>query len=151
VGTFHHKKEGGRDMRKTVVLIAAMALLFSSVALFAQGTGAWSVGSPADVPGLRLDGSEIVANVEGTVTKIEAPAKAPKYLVMYLKTEGGKVTVWMGPKTFVESQKVKFKAGDVVVVRGLQTKHFYTIASKITKGDEVMVLRSEAGQPAWKK
>ncbi len=140
-------------MRKTAVSIAAAAataFLVSSAVVFAQ-SGPWSVGSPAGVPGLRLDGSEVVVNIEGTVTKIEAPKAAPKYLVMYLKTEGGKAVVWMGPKAFIADQNVEFKAGDEVVVRGLQTKHLYTIASKITRGGDVMVLRSEDGQPAWSK
>ncbi len=120
--------------------------------VFAQTAGKelWMIDSPAGVPGIRMDGSEPVVNVEGTVTKIEALKKAPKFLAMYLKTEGGKATVFMGPKAFIEKQKVQFKAGDQVVVRGLQSKYFFIVASKITRGNDVMVLRAEDGKPAWK-
>ena len=70
---------------------------------------------------------------------------------MVVKMESGKTNIWLGPKDFVEKQQLKLKVGDTVVVRGLQSKHNYTIASKITRGTEVMVLRSEDGQPAWGK
>ncbi len=140
-------------MKKAAVLLVAVAVVLSSASLFAQVAGkqGWMTDSPAGIPGMRMDGSEPVVNVEGTVTKISTIKKAPKFLAMYLKTEGGKATVFMGPKTFVDSQKVQFKAGDQVVVRGLQSKYFYIVAAKITRGNDVMVLRSEDGRPAWVK
>ena len=72
---------------------------------------------------------------------------------MRLKTEDGeKWIVWMGPKSFLDTQKLSFKVGDKVQVRGLKYKSDIMIAAKITKGDLSMVLRSETdGLPVWPK
>src|SRR5512137_1573559 len=100
-------------MRKTAVLIAAIAafaLILSSTTVFAA-LDEWSVGSPAGVPGLKLDGDEVVVNIEGTVTMVGPTKIAPNAVGMEIKTENGKIKVWMGPKNFVDGQKLKIKKG----------------------------------------
>jgi hypothetical protein len=82
--------------------------------------------------------------------KVEPIKGVKDGLQMKFKTDQGNAyTVFMGPKWFVENQKIKFKAGDSVMVKG---KKFgsYIIATEISKGDWTMKLRSqEDGQPSW--
>jgi hypothetical protein len=55
----------------------------------------------------------------------------------------------MGPKWFIENQKIKFMAGDKVQVRGKKYGDAI-IATEISKGDLSMKLRNEEdGMPVW--
>jgi hypothetical protein len=71
-------------------------------------------------------------------------------LQMKFKNEqGNEYTVYMGPKWFIENQKIKFMPGDSVMVRGKKLGSSI-IATQISKGDWTMKLRNEEdGQPAW--
>jgi hypothetical protein len=63
--------------------------------------------------------------------------------------QGNKYVVYMGPKWFIENQKIKFMAGDTVEVRGKKFGN-RIIASEVSKGDWTMKLRNEEdGQPSW--
>jgi hypothetical protein len=88
--------------------------------------------------------------VTGTVAKIEKMRGQKDGLQMRLKAdEGGSWIVYMGPKWFIENQKIKFAAGDKVEVRG---KKFggAIIASEISKGEWTMRIRNEEdGLAVW--
>jgi hypothetical protein len=148
-----------RKLAIVIVLVVASSMMFVPVS-FAQksqaagstvSTGAWSFGLPASVTvDSGFTGKEAIVVESGKVVKLEKMPGVKDSLQMKFKTDQGNAyTVFMGPKWFIENQKIKFKAGDSVMVKG---KKFgsYIIATEISKGDWTMKLRSqEDGQPSW--
>jgi len=148
-----------RKLAIGIVVVVAISMMFVQVS-FAQksqaagstvSTGAWSFGLPASVTvDSGFTGKEAIVVESGKVVKLEKIAGVKDGLQMKFKTEQGNTyTVYMGPKWFVDNQKIKFSPGDSVMVRG---KKFGAsiIASEISKGDWTMKLRNEEdGQPAW--
>jgi hypothetical protein len=146
-----------RKLAIGIVLVVAISMMFVPVA-FAQksqagaaGAGAWTFGLP---PSLTTDtgftGNEAIVVESGKVVKMEKMAGVKDGLQMKFKNEQGNAyTVYMGPKWFIDNQKIKFSPGDSVMVRG---KKFGSaiIATEISKGDWNMKLRNEEdGQPSW--
>ncbi len=147
-----------RKLAIGIVIVVAISMLFVPVS-FAQKSqaagstvsrGAWSLGLPALDADKGFTGTEAIVVEPGKVVKVEKMAGVKDGLQMKFKTDQGNAyTVYMGPKWFIENQKIKFKAGDSVVVRG---KKFGSsiIATQISKGDWTMKLRNEEdGQPSW--
>jgi hypothetical protein len=148
-----------RKLAIGIVLVVAISMMFVPMA-FAQksqaagsgvSTGAWTLGLPGTVTvDSGFTGTEAIVVESGKVAKMEKMAGVKDGLQMKFKTDQGNAyTVFMGPKWFIENQKIKFKAGDSVMVRG---KKFGSsiIATQISKGDWTMKLRNEEdGQPAW--
>ena len=148
-----------RKLAMGIVLVVAISMMFVPMA-FAQksqaagsgvSTGAWTLGLPGTITSESdFTGTEAIVVESGKVVKMEKMAGVKDGLQMKFKTDQGNAyTVYMGPKWFIENQKIKFKAGDSVMVRG---KKFGSsiIATQISKGDWTMKLRNEEdGQPAW--
>ena len=148
-----------RKLAIGIVLAVAISMMFVPVA-FAQKsqaagspvkTGAWTLGIPSYVSvDSGFTGREAIVVESGEVVKMEKMAGVKDGQQMKFKTaQGNAYTVFMGPKWFIENQKIKFAAGDKVIVRG---KKFgsYIIATQISKGDWTMKLRNEEdGQPSW--
>jgi hypothetical protein len=148
-----------RKLAIGIVVVVAISMMFVPVA-FAQksqaagsgvSVGAWAIGIPPSVTiDAGLTGTEAVVVESGKVTKVEPMKGVKDGLQMKFKTDQGNAyTVFLGPKWFIENQKIKFMAGDKVMVKG---KKFgsYIIAIEISKGDWTMKLRSqEDGQPSW--
>jgi hypothetical protein len=111
----------------------------------------WAYETPIPLgEGSEFTGSEAMITMTGTVKKIE-PMRGVKdgMQMQFIAEEGGKWIVYMGPKWFVENQKIKFAAGDKVEVRGKKTGAAI-IASEISKGEWTMRLRNEEdGQAVW--
>jgi hypothetical protein len=58
----------------------------------------------------------------------------------------------MGPASFVDQQPVQIAAGDVVEVTGwlvTRGRKSRLIAGQVKKGNQVLRLRNEQGQPLW--
>jgi hypothetical protein len=148
-----------RKLAIGIVVVVAISMLFVPMA-FAQksqaagsgvSTGAWTIGLPGTITAESdFTGTEAIVVESGKVVKMEKMSGVKDGLQMKFKTEQGNAyTVYMGPKWFIENQKIKFKAGDSVMVRG---KKFGSsiIATQVSKGDWTMKLRNEEdGQPAW--
>ena len=148
-----------RKLTIGIVLVVAISMMFVPMA-FAQksqatgGTcakGAWTLGLPGTITSESdFTGTEAIVVESGKVVKMEKMAGVKDGLQMKFKTDQGSAyTVYMGPKWFIENQKIKFMAGDSVTVRG---KKFGSsiIATQISKGDWTMKLRNEEdGQPSW--
>ena len=148
-----------RKLAIGIVLVVAISMLFVPAA-FAQksqaagsgvSTGAWTLGLPGTITAESgFTGTEAIVVEAGKVVKMEKMAGVKDGLQMKFKTDQGNTyTVYMGPKWFIENQKIKFKAGDSVMVRG---KKFGSsiIATQISKGNWTMKLRNEEdGQPSW--
>ena len=147
-----------RKLAIGIVLVVAISMMFVPVA-FAQksqatgGTyakGAWTLGLPGTLSQTGFTGNEAMVVEAGKVVAMEPMKGVKDGLQMKFKTgQGNDYIVYMGPKWFIENQKIKFKAGDSVMVRG---KKFGSsiIATQISKGNMTMKLRNEEdGQPSW--
>jgi hypothetical protein len=148
-----------RKLMIGIVLVVAISMMFVPM-VFAQKSqapgstyskGAWTIGLPGTVTAESgFTGTEAIVVESGKVVKMEKMAGVKDGLQMKFKNEQGNVyTIYMGPKWFIENQKIKFKAGDSVMVRG---KKFGSaiVATEISKGDWTMKLRNEEdGQPSW--
>ena len=144
-----------RKLSIGIVLVVAISMMFVPAAFAQAGTGssvgAWTIGLPGTIAAdSGFTGQEAIVVESGKVASVSATKGAKDSLQMKLKTEqGADYTVFLGPKWFIEHQKVKFMPGDSVMVRG---KKFgsYIIATQVSKGDWTMKLRNEEdGQPAW--
>jgi hypothetical protein len=140
-----------RSLWLTVIGAFFVMVLMSAVAAFAADEGsAWTYGVPIIASQEGFTGNEAMVTEKGTVKKIEKMRGQKDGLQMRLAAEeGGNWVVYMGPKWFIDNQKIKFAVGDKVEVRG---KKFggAIIASEISKGDWTMRIRNEEdGQAVW--
>jgi hypothetical protein len=113
--------------------------------------GAWTFGVPPLDSFSTFTGMEAIVVEPGTIEKIEPMAGgAAGFLQMrFVTDQGNKYIVYLGPKWFIENQKIKFIAGDKVEVRGKKYGNAI-IATEIGKGDWTMKLRNEEdGMPSW--
>jgi len=151
-------------MRKVTIWIVVVAATLMLNMMFAQTSfaqasqaagssvsrGAWSLGVPGFDVFTGFTGLEAIVVEPGTVKKIEPMAGVKDGLQMkFVTDQGNNYVVYMGPKWFIENQKIKFMAGDKVEVRGKKYGSGI-IASEISKGDWTMKLRNEEdGMPSW--
>ena len=132
-------------------LLFVVGLMFSSLS-FADDTkqfGGWLMGTPITSQ-QGFQGTEAMITEEGTVQKIEKMKGVPDGLQMTIKTaQGNSWVVFLGPKWFVDNQRIKFAAKDKVEARGKKFEN-YIIASEVSKGEWTMKLRNEEdGFPNW--
>jgi hypothetical protein len=148
-------------MRKVAIWIMVVAASFMLQMMFAQTSfaqapgpgaikGAWTLGVPALDADTSFTGQEAIIAEPGKVTRVEPMAGVKGGLQMRFTTDqGNKYVVYMGPKWFIDNQKIKFMAGDKVEVRGKKYGNAI-IATEISKGDWTMKLRNEEdGMPSW--
>ncbi|MCG6533473.1 MAG: hypothetical protein L7F78_02005 [Syntrophales bacterium LBB04] len=151
-------------MRKTAIWVMVIATALAVNLMFAQvslaqvksqvpgstnSAGAWAFG----VPGLihtGLEGTEAIVVESGKVKKVEDMSGVKDGLqVKFVSDQGNGYIVYMGPKWFMNNQKLKFMAGDQVQVRGKKVGSSI-IATEISKGEWTMKLRNEEdGMPTW--
>ena len=150
-------------MRKTTIWIMVVATALAMNIMFAQASlaqesqtpgstfsvGAWSFGVPGQIH-TGLTGNEAIVVESGKVKKIEnMPGVKDALQMRFVNEQGNSYIVYMGPKWFMNNQKLKFKAGDEVEVRGKKVGGSI-IATEISKGEWTMKLRNEEdGMPAW--
>ena len=151
-------------MRKVAIWFAVVTAILVVNMMFAQPSfaqksqtagagvsrGAWTLGIPALDAKTSFTGTEAIVVEPGKVKKIEPMTGVKGGLQMRFVTDQGNVRkVYMGPKWFIENQKIKFMAGDKVEVRGKKYGNAI-IATEISKGDLSMKLRNEEdGMPVW--
>jgi len=148
-------------MRKVaiwIVVVAATLMLnmMFAQASFAQGMGptatkgAWTLGVPGLDAETSFTGQEAIVAESGVVKKVEPMAGVKGGLQMrFVTDQGNAYKVYMGPRWFIENQKIKFMPGDKVEVRGKKYGSSI-IATEIGKGDWTMKLRNEEdGMPSW--
>jgi hypothetical protein len=147
----YFKEEGMRKLAIGIVVVVAISMMFVQVSFAQGGEGKWTLGIPSltDAGG-GFTGKEAIVLETGKVVAME-PMKGVKGSVQmkFKNDQGNAFTVFMGPKWFVDNQKLKFAAGDSVVVKGKKFSN-YIIATAISKGNMTMKLRSqEDGMPSW--
>ena len=149
-----------KSMRWVAVIgtLLIVGLVFSQMA-FAQGGDnpvtsqqpiGWTIGTSINSMTTNFSGQEAMITENGTIQKVEKVTGVKDSLQMTLKGETGNTwTVFLGPKWFIENQRIKLMAKDKVEVRGKKTGSMI-IASEVSKGDLTMKLRNEEdGFPNW--
>src|SRR5512136_1616353 len=112
-----------RKLAIGIVVVVAISMMFIPAA-FAQKSqvpgstsapGAWNIGIPGTFGQTGFTGNEAIVVEAGKVVKLEKMAGVKDGLQMKFKTDqGAEYTVLMGPKWFIENQKIKFAPGDSV-------------------------------------
>lgn len=116
-----------------------------------RGSGGWGVGGAYQ----RMYDPATVVTVVGEVASVEEVVSMPGMMAgihLILKTAKGELPVHLGPAWYVERLDTAIEAGDKIVVRGSRVMvdgKPALIAAEVKKGDSVLVLRDEAGIPAW--
>jgi hypothetical protein len=116
-----------------------------------RGGDGWGRGGAYD----RLYDPKTVETVSGEVVKVEqmTPMTGMGYGVhLILKTAKETIPVHLGPAWYVERQDAKIEPKDQIEVKGSRITFEgkpAIIAAEIHKGDETLVLRDDAGFPAW--
>ncbi len=104
----------------------------------------------------RMYNPKTVADIEGTITKVEyiAPMSGMSSSGVHLliDSKGTNYPVHVGPKWYLDNQSLKLNENDYVKITGSKVRmsgQEVIIARRITKGKETLKLRNEAGTPNW--
>jgi hypothetical protein len=120
--------------------------------------GAWGQTGPGEVKGGGPSGlynPQTVVTVAGIVVSMSRPAvqQGLPYLVyLTLRTEEGKVTVFLGPNLYVDQLPVKINSLDQIQVTGSKVMWEgkpVILAAEVKMGDQVLKLRDPNGVPVW--
>jgi hypothetical protein len=143
-------------------VVFALALLFVGVIslqdAFAQSgftwrvSGGWGMGMPYD----KMFNPQTIETRSGEVSAVERirPFKDidEGVQIMLLTSQEGVIPVQLGPAWFIERQDIKIERKDRIEVTGSRASingQPVIVASRIKKGDQVLVLRGKDGWPAW--
>lgn len=97
-----------------------------------------------------------VETVQGMVVAAPRPTPKggmPERAQLTLKTEKETLTVYLGPGWFLEKQGMKISDLDRVQVTGSRIMvqgQPALLAGEVRKGEQVLKLRNEQGQPLWR-
>lgn len=109
---------------------------------------------------IRAYRPQTIATVTGTVESLETlPPKSPLPEAIrsaVLKTEQGKITVYLGPDFYLNEQKIALKAGDELEVTGSKValakgQQPSVIVRDLKVGGKSVSLRDVKGIPIWLK
>ena len=116
-----------------------------------EGSGGW--GPKASYG--RMYNPKTVETISGEITNVDkiTPSKGMSYGIhVVLKTDDTALPVHLGPGWYIENQDITIEQNDKVEVTGSRITFDgkpAIIASKVKKGDEVLILRDDSGIPAW--
>jgi hypothetical protein len=131
-------------------LLVSLSLLSLVLAASAWGqSGPQSGGGPGG-----LYNPDTVVTLSGIViAKTPPSAKGlPQLAYLTLKTNTGKITVFLGPDLYVDKLPVRIQNLDKIQVTGSEITwegKAVILAATITKGDQVLKLREPNGVPVW--
>lgn len=139
-------------MRIGFVLVIAV-LFLASLAMAApwKGSGGWGMGSQYQ----RMFNPATVETLSGTVESVNEikPMKGMYYGIhIRVKTEKESIEVHLGPGWYIERLDTKIEKGDKIEVKGSRITMAgkqIIIAQEVKKGDNILILRDNAGIPAW--
>lgn len=116
-----------------------------------QEMGGWG----ADGEFSRMFNRQGIVFLTGTIEGIKpvSPVKGmTEGVIAVLKTQEGTIELALGPKWFINNQKISFSRNDMIEVRGVRVtlhKKTFFIPARIIKGNYVLELRNEDGVPVW--
>lgn len=127
--------------------------------LLAMNTAAAQQGryqSPPGGGGPRYDVTT-VETVRGEVLSVDTIAPGTyghsAGVHLTLRTRTGPVPVHLGPADYLRRQSLQLRKGETIEVRGSRVTVGggpALLAARVTKGQQVMVLRDSTGLPAWR-
>lgn len=126
---------------KTIIAAIAVAALFGGSTAFAQ----------------RNYDTKTVETIEGTISSIEktmSPKGRGRGMHLMLKTGNETISVHVGPTWYIDKQTVRLQTNDTITVTGSRITVEGApaiIASRITKGSELLKLRDDDGVPMWSR
>ena len=135
-----------RKLRLAVVAACILTLTMSGAVWAQMGLG--RKGGKG-----RLYNPQTVETIKGQVVSVKT-TKFRRWQGVHLivKTEKGNVDVSLGPKKYIDQQKMTFAPNDKVEISGskvtLRGKPTI-IAGVVKKGDQILTLRDTNGVPAW--
>lgn len=130
----------------------SLALLAVTTLALAADTPSTPQGGPG--PRRRYDPAT-VETISGEVLRIDhLPSRRGTGTSVHLavRVNGETVDVRLGPAWWVDGQKVRVKEKDKVEVKGSRVTIGgapVVIAAVVNKNDKTLVLRNDAGVPAW--
>lgn len=141
-----------RWMKIGFVLVVAV-LFAASLAMAGpwKGSGGWGMGSQYQ----RNYNTSTVETTSGTVANVEQtkPMKGMYYGIhIMVKTEKETLEVHLGPGWYIERLDTRIEKGDKLEVKGSRVTmagKTVLIAQEVKKGDNILILRDNAGIPAW--
>jgi hypothetical protein len=106
---------------------------------------------------MRLYNPQTVTTVQGAVESLAtAPPKTGRARAMrsaVLKTDQGKITVYLSPDWYLDQEKISLKTGDKLEVTGSKVnigEQPSIIANHLKKvGGKTVTLRDDKGVPVW--
>lgn len=103
----------------------------------------------------RFD-TETIEEIEGRIVEITTDRRKfedTRGVILVLDTENkGIIPVHLGPDWFLHHQREHFNPGDMVVVKGSlinRDGEEFMIATSVSRGKDVLVLRNDRGEPYW--
>lgn len=121
---------------KLVLAVAAIVLL-----AFASAN--------AQTSALKYDKSSEV-KVKGVIDEVKTADDDTVHIT--LKSDKGAVDVMLAPEKFLKDMEITFAKGDTVEILGSQLINAgnpILLAREVTRNGDVMVMRDDAGKPAW--
>jgi hypothetical protein len=133
-------------------VLIATALLSLATFTFAQGVA----GDSSMRRGGGLYDPATEATVAGTIESVQSlPSTGGRGGVhLMLRAEGGVLQVDLGPSAFIKGKGFEFATGDQVTVIGSKLHRDggdAIIARQVTRGTQVLTLRSAQGIPLWSR
>ena len=131
-----------RFLAVSVVLVAS---------IFALGYSAYGHGPGRGGP-LHFDAKSL-KTFTGTVVSTGTEPGFGRFAVSVLaiEAEGKKTLVRLGPSWYLARQNFSAKVGDTASVVGVPVAgQSFIVAKSVTVGGKTLVLRDEAGLPAWR-
>jgi len=130
---------------------------FSILGLAMVGA-AWGQTGSRDGPGggsSSLYDPQTVTTISGVVVSLTPPqaeAGLPYLAYLTLRTETGKIKVFLGPSLYVDKLPVQIKVLDKIQVTGSKVTWEgkpVILAAEVKKAGQIMKLREPDGTPAW--
>jgi hypothetical protein len=131
-------------------LIVGLGLLSLALA-----TSSWGQSGqrPGKGPGTLYNPATVVTVSGIVIAKTPSSAKGlPQLVYLTLKTEAGKLTIFLGPDLYVDKLPVQINNLDKIQVTGSKITWEgkpVILAAEIKKGNQVLKLRDPDGVPAW--
>lgn len=143
-------------LKATLAGVAVVTLALVGVATadcghchFGKGHGA-CVGK-GDCPGYNTKAATTFQAKVVSINREKCEGCGMTYVDLVVKTEADEATVRLGPAWYIDNQEDLLKTDDVVDIyasRAAEDGDFF-VAGKITKGDDVLILRDKDGRPMW--
>ena len=143
-------------MKKFVILVSVFLL----IGVFVAGALAQPQGKcppSASWTGGRLYNPNTVEKLDGKIQSLETVTAGrmdiPARVLLKLKTAKETVTVYLGPKWYLDEQKVELSPGDYIQVRGSRITMDdkpVILPNEIVKNSKTVKFWDDQGRPMWR-